>query len=392
MKSSKNSSPWITRTVKRQLNRKARLYKKAKKSNNWTEYRKCQKETKRILRKAEWTHINNIIDEGLQRNNSKPFWNYIKSKKEDNIGIAPLREHGHLVSDCKGKAEILIQQFKSVFTKDDNTQQVPQLSNHVDTSIPPLHIAEEGVLKLLRNINVRKATGPDQLSNRAIEACATEATPAITAIFQRSVDTGELPKDWRGANIAPVYKKGDRHTAENYHPVSLTCVLSKLLEHIICHHMLDHLDRHKVLTSLNHGFRSGYSCETQLVVTAHDLLGYYDKNKQVDTMILDFSKAFDTVPHKRLLLKLENYGIRGPILNWISNYLTQREMCVVVEGESSRHVAVGSGISQGTVLGPLLFLCHINDLPERVKSHIRLFADDCLLYRAINSVKDHHIL
>ena len=112
----------------------------------------------------------------------------------------------------------------------------------------------------------------------------------------------------------------------------------------------------------------------------------------MDTVILDSSKAFDTVPHRKLLHKLEAYGIRGPILLWISNFLTQRKMWVVVEGEKSRHVEVGSGVPQGTVLGPLLFLCHINDLPERVDSQIRLFAEDCLLYRPTNSMKDHQIL
>lgn len=392
MKTHKNTTPWINKKVRSQLRKKARLYKKAKHTNNWTEYRKFQRECKRSLRRAEWEHVNRLIDEGLKSNNTKPFWSFVKSRKEDNVGIAPLRNHGHLVTDPKGRAEILVDQFQSVFTKDSSTQPTPKLSGHVTHDIPPLTIGVEGVRKLLSNIKVNKAAGPDEIPNRVLQACATEAAPAITAIFQQSVNSGELPTDWRDANIAPVYKKGDRHAAENYRPVSLTCVISKLLEHIICHHMLDHLDKHKVLTSLNHGFRSGYSCETQLVVTAHDLLGYYDKNKQVDTIILDFSKAFDTVPHKLLLTKLENYGIRGKLLTWTSNFLTQRQMCVIVDGEKSRHVPVDSGVPQGTVLGPLLFLCHINDLPEQVKSHIRLFADDCLLYRAINTFKDHELL
>ena len=156
--------------------------------------------------------------------------------------------------------------------------------------------------------------------------------------------------------------------------------------------MLDHLEKHNVLTSLNHGFRSGYSCETQLAITIDDLLRSYDKGQQIDIAILDFSKAFDTVPHRKLLHKLDHYGIRGPLHRWLSSFLCKRQMRVVVGGEYSRCATVDSGVPQGTVLGPLLFLCHINDLPDCVKSQVRLFADDCLLYRTIKSQKDHLIL
>ena len=118
----------------------------------------------------------------------------------------------------------------------------------------------------------------------------------------------------------------------------------------------------------------------------------YDKGNQTDVAILDFSKAFDTVPHKKLLHKLEQYGIEGSILAWLKDFLTNRKMKTVVEGEKSDDVKVDSGVPQGTVLGPLMFLCHINDLPDTVKSQVRLFADDCLLYRTIKSQSDHEIL
>ncbi|KAK7095475.1 hypothetical protein V1264_006874 [Littorina saxatilis] len=149
------------------------------------------------------------------------------------------------------------------------------------------------------------------------------------------------------------------------------------------------MEKHSILTNNNHGFRSGYSCETQLLTTMHDIMKSHDAGRQVDVAILDFSKAFDTVPHGRLLSKLHHYGVRGPVHQWITCFLTQRSMRVVLEGAESEEVTVMSGVLQGTVLGPLLFLCHINDLPQSVKSTVRLFADDCLLYREIRTFQDH---
>ena len=154
--------------------------------------------------------------------------------------------------------------------------------------------------------------------------------------------TGTLPSDWRNANITPVFKKGNTHTASNYRPVSLTSVCCKTLEHIICHHIMKHLEHYSILTSLQHGFRSGHSRESQLIITMHDLMKSFDSKIKSDLIILDFSKAFDTAPHRKLLHKLNNYGIRGNTLRWLSSFLTQRKQQVAVEGATSSPCTVES--------------------------------------------------
>ena len=221
-----------------------------------------------------------------------------------------------------------------------------------------------------------------------MKECAKELSPAVTCIFQESIDTGTLPSDWTRASISPIHKKGDKHAAENYRPVSLTSVTCKLLEHIICSHILKHTDKHHILTPLNHGFRAGHSCETQLITTLEDFTQNFEKNIQTDIAILDFSKAFDTVPHQKLLEKMKKYGITGNTHKWITSFLTSRKMKVIIDGFSSEEDVVTSGVPQGTVLGPILFLIHINDLPLVVDSQVRLFADDCLLYRPIQNIND----
>ena len=141
----------------------------------------------------------------------------------------------------------------------------------------------------------------------------------------------------------------------NYRPVSLTCVCCKLLEHIVCSHIHDHLDKYNILTPMQHGFRKRHSCESQLIITLHDLMSYFDKKITVDVAILDLSKAFDTVPHDKLLHKISHYGVNEDLHSWISNFLTSRHQRVVVNGDHSDNIYVASGVPQGTVLGPLLF-------------------------------------
>ena len=161
-----------------------------------------------------------------------------------------------------------------------------------------------------------------------------------------------------------------------------------MLEHIICSNLMQHLENHGILNERQHAFRKHHSCETQLVNVIHDWATSIDQRKQVDIFILDFEKAFDTVPHELLKTKLHKYGISKNILNWIDAFLGNRTQCVVVNGTKSETSTVISGVPQGTVLGPILFLVHINDISENITSDIRLFADDCVCYREINNKED----
>ena len=388
---SRNKLPWINTELKRQIRKKGRRFSKAKKSGlkeDWDNYKAMEKDVKCNLKRAETNFLQTILTTGLESGDTKPFWKYVRSQKQEHFGITALRSNDSLYTDSSSKSEILNKQFKSLFTP-PSLVETPKLPGQPFPPIKDLHITEHGVYKLIDGINTSKSSGPDGIPGKLLQSLANELAPVLRFIFEQSLLTGDLPVDWTRANVAPIFKKGSKLQAVNYRPVPLTCITCKLFEHIICRHVLDHLEQHKILTDLQHGFRSGRSCETQLITTFQDIAEMYDKKgSRIDIAVLDFSKAFDTVPHDGLLSKLKHYGIDKNIWQWISNFLKKRKQCVVVDGVSSGLVDVDSGVPQGTVLGPILFLLHINDLPSIVSSKVRLFADDCLIYRQIKSNND----
>ena len=183
----------------------------------------------------------------------------------------------------------------------------------------------------------------------------------------------------------PVFKEGEKHDPCNYRPVFLTAVLFKIMEHIIHNNIMHHLENNDILFANQHGFRKNHSCESQLILTVEDLAKNLDHGDQMDMIILDFSEALDEVPHQRLISKLQFYGIQGSILISIKSWLTSSQS-VIIHGECSKSVDVSSGVPEGTVLGPLMFLLFIDDIQDDLECNLRLFADDTLLFHKIT----HH--
>ena len=190
------------------------------------------------------------------------------------------------------------------------------------------------------------------------------------------------------AIIIPLFKKGSRNKSVNYRPVSLTSVICKLIETIIRDHMTDFLIKHKLINPSQHGFLKAKSCLTNLLCFLEEITKWVDDGSPVDVIYLDFQKAFDKVPHQRLLRKLKSHGMGNSIINWIEHWLTDRRQRVVVDGEVSSWKSVLSGVPQGSVLGPILFLVYINDLEEGVTGKILKFADDTKLFRKVKEIGD----
>ena len=297
---------------------------------------------------------------------------------------------GRLASEPKQKAEALNAQFQSVFTRESDFN--PTSPQQRAPPMPDIAITREGVEKLLLKLKPNKAAGPDNISPRILRELADVLADPLCIIFRKSLAEGCVPSDWRHANVAPIYKKGEKYDPANYRPVSLTCIISKVMEHIICSSIMHHAKNFDLLYKLQHGFRDQRSCETQLIEFIQDASTNMQDGTQTDVCVLDFSKAFDKVGHQRLVEKLKWYGIGGRTNRWIQSFLSDRTQAVVVEGVTSDSAPVLSGVPQGSVLGPCLFLYYINDIAEGLESSTRLFADDTMIYLTVKNENDAQIL
>ena len=303
------------------------------------------------------------------------------------------KKTGKLTVNEKEQAEVLADQFSSVMVKEPDDE-IPTIPDKVLQTpiLSSIHITEDMVLKKLRNLDPSKSPGPDDIHPRVLKETATEIAPALTILYNNILTSHEIPQDWRSAIITAIFKKGVKSEPGNYRPVSLTCILCKILESIVYDAIIQHLIQNKLLSSSQYGFISKRSATLQLLKVLQIWCDIRDENGIIDDINMYFMKAFDQVLHRRLVRKCQSYGITGDILLWIEAFLKDRRQKVVVNGSSSDWCDVISGVPQGSVIAALLFVIYINDLPENIKSHIFLFADDCKFFRQIATPEDINIM
>ena len=235
----------------------------------------------------------------------------------------------------------------------------------------------------MQSLDPNKAHGHDQISIRMLKLCSNSICKPLEIIFNRCLETSTFPNDWKKGNVVPVFKKGDKQILKNYRPISLLPVCGKIFEKLIFNEMFKFFIENDLISPNQSGFKPGDSCINQLLSIIHDIYKSFDCGYEVRGVFLDISKAFDKVWHDGIIFKLEQNGISGKLHKLLHDFLVNRKQRVVLNGQVSSWSNVKAGVPQGSILGPLLFLIYINDLPKGLSSNAKLFADDTSLFSVI---------
>ena len=381
-------SPWFNESLRKLHKAKNRNWKKYNRSRNVVTYSEYKSSANKF--RAEFLKSKCMFEKNLFRSdNSKgKFYGYIKSQTTVNQSIPSIKKNdGSLVFTDQEKAHEFINYFSSVSTMDNNV--LPEFAPQCNGSLENFSCNVRDVIKVVMKLRNSSSAGPDGINVFFIKKILAEIANPLCKIYNVSLSQGTLPDDWKIAHVIPVFKKGDTQNASHYRPISLTSVICKILERIVRSKLLDYAINNNIIPKEQHGFVPRKSTVSNLLECFNEWSLNFDKGLPTNVIYLDFSKCFDSVCHSKLLFKLSKYGIGGSAHKWLESFLLNRVQSVKINNSLSSAAKVVSGVPQGTVLGPILFVLYSADIPNVVSnSKMSIYADDSKVYKAIRDVND----
>ncbi|KAM7307009.1 uncharacterized protein ISCGN_010645 [Ixodes scapularis] len=386
-------APWITCEIIKAASQKRALFKKAARLQ-CAEALRAAEDLQRTLKAAIHTsHISYARNVALKaREDPKLFWSYM-SKLQTSSNKPTFVNNNVPLTSPRDIAQSFAQHFASVFNVGTPTPDIDHLVQNIEENtpcpsllMPDITLSLEHLHEAFRQIKPSLSPGPDNFPPEFLRLLCPQVSPSLLSIFQSFLDTAAVPDLWKRALVTPIHKGKGRpvNDVSSYRPVSVTSILCRTFERMLNQTLLDYLSVNNILSSSQHGFRPGRSCETALATITHYISDALDDHTSTDLIQLDYSNAFDTLDHHLLLQKLVGVGVHSSLLRWITRFLIGSSHKVVFHGSSSEDFAISSGVPQGSVLGPTLFSVYVNDMPKTENTLLIQNADDPTILTRLN--------
>ena len=386
-------SPWVTKTLKTLLKKKDTIYRNYKKHG----YKDADKsrldairtECSESIQSAKLAYLDNLgKDLNESKSTSKNYWKIIHRvmNKTRAPKIPPILDKGTFILNCADKAKLFNEFFAKQCTLLLNDSILPDFHYITDKRLDYVSFSDNDIVSIIRKLNPNKASGSDGISGQMLKICDASVALPLRIIYKNILDTSVYPGIWKVADVTPIFKKEDKQLVKNYRPISLLPICGKIFEKLIFNCLYSYLNSNNLITKNQSGFVPGDSCTNQLLFLINEIHEAFENPSclEVRAVFLDMSKAFDKVWHDGLIFKLKQNGVSGNLLKFFESYLCNRKQRVAMNGSYSDYACIESGVPQGSVLGPLLFLVYINDLEKDIISNVKFFADDTMLYSVVH--------